>query len=684
MVPGSATKLAFTVGPTNVAAGSPIAPAIQVSAQDSLGNLVPSFAGNVTVALGANPGTSTLGGTPTKAASGGVATFSDLTLNHVGNGYTLTAAAGGLTGATSGTFSVATGGVTQLVFTTEPATDTAGRPIAPAVQVTAEDGLGNVVTTFAANVTLSLGANPTGDTLRGTLTAAPVAGVATFANVRLKRAGISYTLAASATGATPGTSAAFDVIAAPVSVLAFTAEPSNTVAGATIAPPVQVTARDSVGNTALGFVGTVTLGLGTNPSGDTLKGTTASAAVGGVATFGNLFLKRSGVGYTLTAAAAALPTATSAGFNISAGAATKLAFTVEPTDVAAGAAIAPPVQVSAQDSLGNLATTFAGNVTVALGTNPGGSTLGGTATVAASGGIATFGNLTLNKTASGYTLGATSGALTAAASSAFNVTPATGSTVLVFTTQPSTDTAGRAIAPAIVVSARDSLGNAVPTFAGKVTLAFGANPPGGVLAGTDTATAVGGIATFANVRISKAGAGYTLTASAAGATAGTSGTFTVVPAPTSALAFTVEPSTTPADASIAPAVQVSARDSVGNVTPSFTGVVRIAIGANPGTATLSGTDSVNAVLGVATFANLSLNKVQTGYTLTAAATGLTGATSTSFDITTGSATRLVFTQQPAVDTAGRPVTPAIVVTAQDTSGNTLTGVHGLREGRDRE
>jgi len=41
------------------------------------------------------------------------------------------------------------------------------------------------------------------------------------------------------------------------------------------------------------------------------------------------------------------------------------------------------VEVTARDAFGNVATGFAGNVTLAIGSNPGGGTLGGTTTVAA-------------------------------------------------------------------------------------------------------------------------------------------------------------------------------------------------------------------------------------------------------------------------------------------------------------
>jgi len=49
------------------------------------------------------------------------------------------------------------------------------------------------------------------------------------------------------------------------------------------------------------------------------------------------------------------------------------------------------------DQFNNLVITDTSNVTVAIGANAGGSTLGGTTTVAAVGGIATFNTLSLDK-----------------------------------------------------------------------------------------------------------------------------------------------------------------------------------------------------------------------------------------------------------------------------------------------
>src|SRR5439155_19455287 len=73
---------------------------------------------------------------------------------------------------------------------------------------------------------------------------------------------------------------------------------------------------------------------------------------------------------------------TSSAFDITPGTATQLVFTVQPSTTVAGAAISPAVQVSALDAANNVVPSFTGTVTVALGNNPGGSTLGGTTTVA--------------------------------------------------------------------------------------------------------------------------------------------------------------------------------------------------------------------------------------------------------------------------------------------------------------
>ena len=60
---------------------------------------VTTFNGNVTLAIGNNPTTTgTLSGTLTVAAVNGVASFSGISVNTMGTGYSLTASSAGLSG----------------------------------------------------------------------------------------------------------------------------------------------------------------------------------------------------------------------------------------------------------------------------------------------------------------------------------------------------------------------------------------------------------------------------------------------------------------------------------------------------------------------------------------------------------------------------------------------------------
>ena len=207
----------------------------------------------------------------------------------------------------------------------------------------------------------------------------------------------------------------------PATQLTFTVQPSNATGGAAISPAVAVAIEDSAGDVVKSATDVVTLALGADPGGGALAGTTAVHAVNGVATFAALSINKLGTGYSLTAAAAGLAGATSAAFDIGVGPAARLVFTAQPSNANAGATIAPAVQVAVQDAGGNAETAFTGNVTIAIGTNPGGGTLSGTTTVQAVAGVATFSGLSIAQAGSGYTLKATSSTLTSAASTPFTI-----------------------------------------------------------------------------------------------------------------------------------------------------------------------------------------------------------------------------------------------------------------------
>jgi hypothetical protein len=96
---------------------------------------------------------------------------------------------------------------------------------------------------------------------------------------------------------------------------------------------------------------------------------------------------------------------------------------VHPSQAIANEIITPPMEVAAQDSLGNTDLTFTGNVTVSLGTNPVGGNLEGTRTVAAVFGVARFGELSIDRAGVGYRLVATALGAAETTSAAFNITP---------------------------------------------------------------------------------------------------------------------------------------------------------------------------------------------------------------------------------------------------------------------
>jgi len=206
-----ATQLVFVGQPSGVQIGNVISPPVQVAIQDANGQIVSSRTDAITLQIGANPGNATLGGTATKNAVNGVATFSDLTMNQAGENYTLVASSPQLPSTNSAAFTVSVVPVPHLVFTQQPSNTAAGVAINPAVVVQIQDQNNAVLTSRTDEIAISLQSNPGGGTLSGTVTATAVAGVATFPNLILVKAGNGYTLAASTANASGALSNAFNV-----------------------------------------------------------------------------------------------------------------------------------------------------------------------------------------------------------------------------------------------------------------------------------------------------------------------------------------------------------------------------------------------------------------------------------------------------------------------------------------
>jgi len=79
-------------------------------------------------------------------------------------------------------------------------------------------------------------------------------------------------------------------------------------------------------------------------------------------------------------------------------------------------------------------------------------------------------------------------------------------------------------------------------------------------------------------------------------------------------------------------IQVAVLDGSHQLATASTAAVTVAIGTNAGAGTLSGTTTVSASSGIASFADLSIDKAGTGYTLVASSPGITPDTSSFFTI----------------------------------------------------
>ena len=100
-----------------------------------------------------------------------------------------------------------------------------------------------------------------------------------------------------------------------------------------------------------------------------------------------------------------------------------LVFVAEPSTAHAGAFITPAIQVAVEDTLGVVDTTVHGGVTMALSTNPTSAVLSGSTTIVLTAGVASFSDLTINLTGTGYVLSASSAGLTTAHSISFDIIP---------------------------------------------------------------------------------------------------------------------------------------------------------------------------------------------------------------------------------------------------------------------
>ncbi len=526
----------------------------------------------------------------------------------------------------------------HLAFSVQPSDSLAGSAISPAVQVEEFDKFGNLETyddTSQVTLTITSGSGPFESDSTTTVTL--IGGVATFSNLIFDTPG-TYTLGESASsGVTGPDSTSFKIRPAAPDHLAFTVQPSDSIAGVAISPPVVVEEFDRYNNLETGDNShQVTLTVASGPGSFTSDSITTAIFSGGIATFGDLAFLTAGTYILADSATSGLSGPHSVPFIIHPAAPDHLAFIVQPSDTVAGQAIAPAVIVSEFDKYGNLETGDSSNqVTVSVASGPGGVTSGSTATVTLSGGIATFSNLVFD-TAGNYTLAeSTASGVTGPHSVAFTILPA-ALDHLIWTVQPSRTTAGVAISPAVQIEEFDKFGNLETTDSSNQMTVNVASGPGAFASGsTTTLTVSGGIGTFSNQVLDTAGI-YDLGVQSGGLTGPDSNSFMVDPAAPDHLVFSVQPSNTTAGVAISPAVQVQVFDRYGNLlTEDNTDKVTLSVASGPGNFYSSSSTTSTVSGGIATFGPLVFLTAGT-YTLADRLTGgVTGPNSNSFTVNPG-------------------------------------------------
>jgi len=351
------------------------------------------------------------------------------------------------------------------------------------------------------------------------------------------------------------------------------------------------------------------------------------------------------------------------------GPASTLVFSTQPGGANGGTAFSTQPAVTVEDAVGDPVTTDDSTVTIGLA--PGSPTSGGPGLLSScistgeKNGVFTFGGCTIDHAGIGYKLIASDGKLADATSAPFTVS--TGpATRLAFLNEPGGATGGSAFVAQPEVAIEDAGGNTVAFDTHPIILAI--NTGAGALSGcSETTTA--GVASFTGCTIDTAGA-YTLTATDAGdALSATSSSFNVGTGVASHLAFTTQPSpTATGGAGFATDPVVTVEDAGGNTVTSDSSTVTLAANGGPGA--LAGCTQHEAA-GVITFSGCSIN-LDGAYTLSASDGSLSPATSNSITVSTGAASQLAFTTEPAAATGGTAFGTQPVVTIQDAGGNTVT------------
>jgi adhesin/invasin len=351
----TATRMRFVQQPADTTAGAAIAPTVTIQLVDRFGNSVAQAGVSIQLLLSS---TTTVSGTITGATaqtnSSGLATFPNLTIAQAGT-YQLLALATGFESSVSTSFHV-TGGAPATVAPAggTPQSTTVLTTFAQPLVALVKDAGGNPLS--GKSVTFTAPAGGASGTFAGNTTTATAVtdanGRATSPVFTANHISGTFTVTGSVAAVFGSATFSLSNLQPAALALAFLTQPSNAVAGATIAPPVRVQVQDTGGQpvSISGVTVLLTLSQGTGSlSGSTVQTTDAN----GVATFSDLSIDLAGP-KRLRAFGSAEASAESNQFQITPGAPSRLV-----TLSGGGQITAPlsqfsgPLQVRVEDASGN-------------------------------------------------------------------------------------------------------------------------------------------------------------------------------------------------------------------------------------------------------------------------------------------------------------------------------------------
>jgi adhesin/invasin len=654
-----------------------------VIVKDRFTNPVPGVSVVFTVASGGG----TIVGNAATTNSAGIAAVTSWTMGTTVGANTLTALAlsGGITGNPVTFSATATPGAVATIVAvgSTSLTSTVFTAVTPVPQVKVTDASGNAVPNVTVTFTTSGGTVVAGTTSATSVTRTTNAsGIASPDGWVLGTAAGSYTLTASATGATSAVFTAAARAGAPATMTKVGGDAQSALAGRTVETEPSVRVVDIHGNPVAGVdvLFEVATGGGTAVGRRTITNALGIATVGGW-TLGDA------VGSNTLVASVPSSSVTAATFTATgtAGAAsTMVGNGGQNQTAAAGTAVTTAPSVVVRDARGNPVAGVA--VTFSVGSG-GGTVVGGTATTNASG-IATVTSWTLGGSVGTQTLIASSGTLPQVTFTA-TATAGAAARLIGFSSQSQSGiVAGAALTvsqrPAVRVT--DAEGN--PVSGASVTFRVAQDYSSGRLTGSDTiataSTNANGIASVGAWTM-PATSGTTATAIASISGVAETVTFTVTTTfgAVSQLRITaggLNTLSTTAGAA-ASTITITALDANNNTVTSYAGAKNLAFsgataapnttaptvdGVNFGTAT-----SITFTNGVATGA-MRLYKAETATISLTDGTFTSGVGVLTATVAAGAASATTTTLAIGTNAPARQATSIVTVTVNDVYGNLRT------------